>query len=94
MSDPECPDCIAVVHQSLTVAEKSMSAYYEGIPGVTHLRETWERLQKAAADQPEQDLITVTGMSDGDTLEELARRAVREALGKDPAEENMITITE
>ena len=82
---------LEVVHQSLSAAEKTISAYYEGIPGVTHLRETWEHL-KAEGKDPEEGLITITDMADGDKPEELARRAVREALGKDPAEENMITI--
>ena len=94
MSDPECPGCIEAVRQSLNIAEQNgrdeMAAYYEDIPGVTQLRETWEQLQ--AKGDPETNMITITDMADGDKPEELAHRAVREALGKDPAEENMITI--
>jgi len=64
MSDPECPGCIEVVTDTLRAAEQKgidrTVAYYEEIPGVKQLRETWERLQ-AEAEDTEKDMITITG---------------------------------
>jgi len=63
MSDPECPGCIDVVRQSLASAEQKgvdkTVAYYDNIPGVKGLRETWEEL-KAERQDPEENMITIT----------------------------------
>jgi len=91
MSDPECPGCMEVVRRSLNTVEQNardeMAAFYEEIPGVTQLRETWERL-KAEGKDTEQQLITVTGLRDGETAEDVIRAAVRKA----SEEDDMITI--
>jgi len=90
MSDPECPGCLEVVRKSLNAVEQKArdetTAYYEAIPGVTQLRETWQRL-KAEGKDPE-ELITITGLRDGETAEDVIRRAVRKA----SEEDDMITI--
>jgi len=88
MSDPECPGCLEVVRQSLNAVERNArAAFYEEIPGVTQLRETWERL-KAEGKDTEQQLITITGLRDGETAEDVIRAAVRKA----SEEDDMITI--
>jgi len=91
MSDPECPGCIEVVRKTLNAVEQKArdetTAYYEAIPGVTQLRETWQRLQ-AEGEDTEQQLITITGLRDGETAEDVIRAAVRKASEQD----DMITI--
>jgi len=61
MSDPECPGCIDVVGDSLAAAEKKgvdkTVAYYESIPGVKKLKETWESLKAEA--NPAENLINI-----------------------------------
>ena len=91
MSDPECPGCIEVVRQTLNTVEQKardeIAAFYEEIPGVTQLRETWERL-KAEGKDTEQELITITGLRDRETAEDAIRAAIRKA----SEEDDLITI--
>ncbi len=62
MSDPECPRCIEVVRESLIAVEQKgvdkTVAYYDNIPGVKLLRETWEELE-AERQAPEERMITI-----------------------------------
>jgi len=84
MSDPECPGCLEVVRKSLNAVEQNArdetTAYYEAIPGVKRL--------KAEGKDTEQQLITITGLRDGETAEDVIRAAVRKA----SEEDDMITI--
>ena len=60
MSDPECPGCIGLVHQSLVDAEQKgrdeMAAYYDSVPGVKNAREIWERTE-VEEKNPTEELI-------------------------------------
>jgi len=64
MSDPECAGCIELVSETLRdERQKGIDetvAYYEAIPGVKHLRETYQQLLAAGKD-PEEELIHITG---------------------------------
>ena len=63
MSNPECHGCIEVVRRSLASAEQKgvdkTVAYYDNIPGVKGLRETWEQV-KEERENSEERMITIT----------------------------------
>jgi len=62
MSDPHCPGCNEVVRRSLNAAKQEgideTTKYFEGIPGVKQLVETYERIKANGGVDPA--LITIT----------------------------------
>lgn len=85
MSDPECPGCIELVSETLRAAEQKgvdkTVAYYEGIPGVTKLREMQEH-NKANGKGPEQGITIVDDAGEPipfHQVEQIICRVIRDA---------------